>query len=321
MPYRGCSKSPGGARGPPRRCPPGCRTRTSRSARSARRGNSRPLRRPGTESRNGQRGSRFATRRGTLFSLMFRKLDRRAASVNGHRAEKWTGSKRSRSGRPLGRQLEPCRWARSSAAFPACGASAFPSPFVRLSRWKCTNLDPALTSERRHSSHVMAFPDRKPFFFHGRRGPVVTGQNEVMLHNAFSPFPHEPSLRVRGHGSHPGPSSRRSRRHRPAPRSRRRGIPDAPFRAEIVPGRRAPSFSRTSSSGGRKIGMLSPSKKLRSSSATRSSRPGCARHLRPGDRLRLERRRWRPRRRFFRAASESRWAESLAAHLRSRPTP
>lgn len=115
------------------------------------------------------------------------------------------------------------------------GEVLFESPFVRLSRWKCTNLDPALTGERHHSSHVMAFPDRKPFFFHGRRGPVVAGRNEVMLHNAFSPF----------RTSHPfgcGDTGRIltlradvladiARRHDPAAVD----MPDAPFRAEIVP--------------------------------------------------------------------------------------
>ena len=105
---------------------------------------------------------------------MFRKLDRRAASVNGHRAEKWTGSKRSRSRPSPGPTIRAVQMGEIERGIPSVrGEVLFESPFVRLSRWKCTNLDPALTGERHHSSHVMAFPDRKPFFFHGRRGPVV----------------------------------------------------------------------------------------------------------------------------------------------------
>ncbi len=115
------------------------------------------------------------------------------------------------------------------------GAVLFESPFVRLSRWQCSNLDATLTGERYLASHGMAFPDRKPFFFHGKRGPVVAGRNEVSLHNAYSTF----------RTSHPfgcGDTGRiltlRAdvladivRRHDPGAAD----TPEAPFRAEIVP--------------------------------------------------------------------------------------
>jgi AraC-like DNA-binding protein len=115
------------------------------------------------------------------------------------------------------------------------GEVLFESPFVRFSSWKCTNPDSALTGERQLAFPAMAFPDRKPFFLHGKRGPVVAGRNEVLLHNAFSPF----------RTSHPfgsGDTGRLlalrgdvfadiARRHHPGAGGR----PDAPFRAEIVP--------------------------------------------------------------------------------------
>ena len=115
------------------------------------------------------------------------------------------------------------------------GAVLFESPFVRLSRWECSNRDSTLTGERYLTSHAMAFPDHKPFVFHGKRGSVVAGRNEVGLHNAFSTF----------RTSHPygcGDTGRMlsfrgdvladiARRHDPSAADR----PEAPFRTEIVP--------------------------------------------------------------------------------------
>ena len=124
--------------------------------------------------------------------------------------------------------------ARIEFGIPDVQAVLFESSFVRLLQWKCTRADSTTTGERHLTFPTMSFPDRRPFFFHGARSPVLAGRNEIMLLNAFSPF----------RTSHPfgrGDTGRIltlradvladiAARYDPAAADR----PDAPFRTEIV---------------------------------------------------------------------------------------